>query len=494
MTMLALIIQSAPLVANFSGRALALYALVVICAFLALTWKAEIGIYILTLLLPLQTTRYHLHAFPLGANIVDILLACSLLGIWMRPNKLKEPHPFVLRFIVALAIFYYVSLWRGAFFLGTSPPFWFNDERLVDYKNFMVLPLLAYAAYRIIRTKQQVAIVIVLACVSSLAVDYSYLRSSVGRDFSHYSEQTRDAGPLGYAGENGLASYVVEITAFMIPMLALKRRWLAVPVSLLLAANFCCILYSYSREAYLAIALAILFLAVVKFRWLFIPLIAVGFAWQAVMPVAVQERINMSYSQRESGEAAQLDASAQERMMLWTDALSIFRENPVIGTGFLTYANMNRVGSYKDTHNFYLKMLVETGIVGLALFIAQLFLFCRQGYNLYLSKSSNFLSIIGLGFAALILSAAVVNIFGDRWMFTQVDSNLWIFLGCVMAAPAMMQQTAAEESESVLADAGTQSSLPHPGFVRAKSASLPGDHAHATTYVLASPKLTRNGL
>jgi putative inorganic carbon (hco3(-)) transporter len=492
MTLLAFIFESAPSAGNFSGRALVLYALVVICAFLALTWKAEIGIYILTLLLPLQTTRYHLHAFPLGANIVDILLACSLLGLWMRPNKLKEPHPFVLRFVIALAIFYYISLWRGAFFLGTPLPFWFKDARLVDYKNFMVLPLLAYTTYRIIRTRQQVAIVIFLACVSSLLVDYSYLKSSLGRDFTHYSEEARDAGPLGYAGENGLASYVVEITAFMIPMLALKRRWLAVPVSFLLAANFCCILYSYSREAYLAIALALLFLAVAKFRWLLIPLLAVAFTWQAVMPVAVQERINMSYAQKDSGEAAQLDASAQERVMLWTDALTIFHENPVVGTGFLTYANMNRVGSYKDTHNFYLKMLVETGIVGLALFIAQLFLFCRQGFKLYLSKSSHFLSLIGLGFAALILAAAVVNIFGDRWMFTQVDSNLWIFLGCVMAAPAMTQQTATEESESVLA--GVQTSLPPPRFVRVKSASLPGDRAHATPYVLASPKLTRDGL
>jgi len=79
-------------------------------------------------------------------------------------------------------------------------------------------------------------------------------------------------------------------------------------------------------------------------------------------------------------------------------------------------------------------------------------------------------------------------------MFTQVDSNLWIFLGCVMAAPAMTQQTATEESESVLAAAGTQPSLPHPRFVRVKSAPLPGDHAHATAYVLASPKLTRDGL
>jgi putative inorganic carbon (hco3(-)) transporter len=180
------------------------------------------------------------------------------------------------------------------------------------------------------------------------------------------------------------------------------------------------------------LALVLCFLAVVKIRWLFIPILLLVVSWQAILPLAVQERIAMTYTKPDAGQDAALDASAQERVMLWTDAINLFKANPVMGSGFLTYANMGRVGSYKDTHNFYLKMLVETGLVGLLLFLAQLLLFTRTGLQLFSRARDSFLSLVGLGFACLMLTAAIVNFFGDRWMFIQVDSNLWILLGCTL--------------------------------------------------------------
>ncbi len=423
-----------------SFRAVALYGLVVAGALLSLVWKQEIGLYLLTLLLPLQTTRYHLHAFPLGANIVDILLFCSIVGALLRPGPSLARRSPVFKILIVMGLFYYISLWRGAFFLGAPMPLWFNNVRLVDYKNFMIMPLLALATTLVIRTRQQITIILLLCCVTSAAVDFSYFKSSAGRDFAHYSEETRDAGPLGYAGENGLASYAVEITACLLPFLALKRHLLTKTLLLLLlAANISCILFSYSREAYLALAVCLLVLALLRLRWLFVPLLLLGLAWQTILPVAVQERMTMTYSNADGGQAAKLDSSAQERVMLWTDAMSLFRENPVFGTGFLTYSNMNRVGSYKDTHNFYLKILVETGVVGLLLFVTQLLLFFREGLLLFRHTKDPFLSLFGLGFGMLILAAAVVNIFGDRWLFIQVDSNLWILLGCVLSAASLVE-------------------------------------------------------
>jgi O-antigen ligase len=421
-----------------SIRAIGLYSAVVAGALATLAWRSEIGIYLLSVLLPLQTTRYHLHAFPLGSNIVDILLLCTLLGSIIRPQPALIKKTSVLGFLFLMCAVYYLSLWRGAFYLGGSMPIWFTDVRLVDYKNFIVMPLLALTATRVLRTRKQIAIVIALCCVTALSVDFSYLKGAAGRDFSHYAEETRDAGPLGYAGENGLASYLVETTAFLLPLLAVKGRVLVrAAAAVVVTANIICILFSYSREAYLALALVLGFLAVVKIRWLFIPILLLVVSWQTILPVAVQERISMTYNKPDAGQAAALDASAQERVMLWTDALNLFKANPVIGTGFLTYAQMGRVGSYKDTHNFYLKMLVETGLSGLALFLLQLLLFAKSGLQLFILSRDSLLSLVGLGFACLMLAATIVNFFGDRWMFIQVDSNLWILLGCVLCGLSM---------------------------------------------------------
>ncbi|AFL87556.1 lipid A core-O-antigen ligase-like enyme [Terriglobus roseus DSM 18391] len=425
-----------------SLKALALYTVVVAGAVGTLALRSELGIYLLTVLLPLQTTRYHLHGLPLGSNIVDILLICTLIGTLIRPPNSESKRPAILTFLALLCGFYLLSLWRGAFYLGGQMPISFADPRLVDYKNFIVMPLLAFVALRAIRTKAQIAVVIALCCITAVAVDYSYLKSASGRDFSHYAEETRDAGPLGYAGENGLASYMAEITAFILPILALRKKaGVRLLIVVCVAANIVCVLFSYSREAYLALALTLCFIAVVRVRWLFVPLLCLAIGSQMILPQAVLERIAMTYTRPNAGEAAALDASAQERVLLWTDAINLFQSNPVIGTGFLTYSRLGRVGSYQDTHNFYLKMLVETGVVGLALFLLQLLLLFRQGLRLFVSATDRFLSLVGLGYAALILAAAIVNVFGDRWMFIQVDSNLWILLGCVLSASSLSSDT-----------------------------------------------------
>ncbi len=426
---------------------LALYGCVILGGLLSLLWRAECGLYLLTVLLPLQTTRYHLHAFPLGANMVDIILLCTVLGALLRPSPPIRRRPFVLAFLVFLAVFYYISLWRGSFYLGYSLPLWFNDVRLVDYKNFVVMPLLTLAAILVVHSRRQVALILLLCGMTALAVDYSYYRGSIGKSFDHYSEEVSDAGALGYAGENGLASYLVEITSCMLPLAILRSTKVRISILTLIAATTYCILYSYSREAYIALVASICFVALSRLRWLFLPIILVIFSWHSLLPTAVNERVMMTYAHADAGVNSQLDASAQERIMLWNDAVQLFKENPIFGTGFLTYAHMERVGSYRDTHNFYLKMLVETGLLGLTLFVVQIFLFCREGLILFRHSKDSFLSLFGLGFAALIISTAIVNVFGDRWMYIQVSSNLWILLGCVIRANSFTEQS---DSETVL--------------------------------------------
>lgn len=447
---LALIIGDSVPVLEVSIRGAIMYAAVVIGAGLTLFWRSEIALYLLTLLLPLQTTRYHLHAFPLGANMVDILLICCLVGGVIRPGTGLVHKPKVLIFLSFMAVFYYLSLWRGAFYLGGQLPLWFNNIRLVDYKNSMVMPLLTLATVLTLRTRRQFIAILVLCAAGSAIVDYSFLRSSTGRDLTHYSEDTRDAGPLGYAGENGLASYTVEITLCLLPLLALPQvKSIRFGLLALLAANTWCLLFSYSREAYLALVAGVLLITLIRIRILLIPLALLALTWQTILPAAVRERISMTYTHTEGDETAVLDPSAQERVQLWTDAMALIRQNPIPGSGYMTYASMGRVGSYRDTHNFYLKMLVETGFPGLVLFLVQLVLFYREGWRLFRRAGDPFLSLLGLGFAALIVGAAVVNFFGDRWLFIQVDSNLWILLGCVIAASSLVEHTDQAENTEV---------------------------------------------
>ena len=438
-----------PAVMFATGLGLKGFALYLVFAFGAassLVWRPDIGLYLLALMLPLQTTRYHLHRYPLGANVVDIVLFCVLLGSVVHPQEPLERSRKILLYLVAVGVFYYFSLWRGSMFLGTTFPVSLSDARLIDFKNVMVMPVLAWAVTRVIRTRRQIATLLFCMGLSLLLVNWDYFHTAAGRDFSHYNEAVRDSGPLGYAGENGLAAYLAEGIVFLLPFVLVRMRLITKTAVILLAAiSTYCLLYTYSRESYLAVVAGLLFLGVMRMRWLLIPLALLAVTWRMVLPLPVQERITMTYTSSDPGEAARLDSSAQERVDLLNDAMQLVREHTVSGTGFLTYAQMGRVGTLRDTHNYFLKMLVETGVPGLLIFAVQLFLFFYEGWDLHQKVSDSFLSALGLAFGAMMVATIVVNFFGDRWQYIQVTSNMWIVLGCVLAGAELARPVKKEE-------------------------------------------------
>ncbi len=82
-------------------------------------------------------------------------------------------------------------------------------------------------------------------------------------------------------------------------------------------------------------------------------------------------------------ETEELDGSARSRLILWKAGLMVFADNPIVGTGFLTYpeAKMKyenrfsylhddfremvfRKASKKVTHNTYIQVLSDCGLLG----------------------------------------------------------------------------------------------------------------------------------
>jgi O-antigen ligase len=109
---------------------------------------------------------------------------------------------------------------------------------------------------------------------------------------------------------------------------------------------------------------------------------------------------------------------------------------------------MHRVGSLEDTHNYYLKVWLEEGAIGLLLFLVLLGEMIRQGYTLFRSSPDRFLSSLGLGFAACMVASAVANIFGDRWTYQQIVSYWWILLAVVGRAQLLGFEATVETQEA----------------------------------------------
>jgi putative inorganic carbon (HCO3(-)) transporter len=422
-----------------SNASYIIYAAGVVALLLALFWRPIVGILYLLPLLPLQTIRYRMNDLPLGSSVIGLILLAVILGTLRRGQWVLPKTPWTRILLVYIA-FTFVSLWLGAFYLGGPLPLP-GDIRFEMWQNYMVMPALFLMVVAVQPSRRQMMAIVLVMCLSGLVLDRSYSNEVSGRDFSEFSNELREgAGNMGYAGTNGLAAFEAQFATLLLALAAFERkRLLRLGYYALAAFSGSCLMYSLSRGGYLALFVGALFVAVVKQRKLLVVMIVFALTAAAIVPNAVLQRVEMT------SEGGELDHSSEIRLTLWEDAMQLFDSNVVTGTGFNTYAFMHRVGTYEDTHNFFLKVLVETGVLGLLLFLLLVSKAFRMGYRLFRSAKDPFFAALGLGLAGWIVAALIANCFGDRWMFLQVAGYMWVIAGLAARAVQLEAASAAEK-------------------------------------------------
>jgi O-antigen ligase len=419
-----------------------------ICIFLlSVLWRPDVGLYYLALLLPLQTWRYRLHGFFLGELLIDFLLLGIILGLVIHNRGRVFTRTPWNRLLLLFAAYHYISLWMGTFYLGADLPLWFDDRRLSDWKNYMVMPLICLVTISAIKNTRQMKILILVMSLSTLLVNKSIYGVMSGRDLSTFSYGLRYAGPLGYAGENGLAAFASQTALLLLGLYAFEKRlfWKLALLGVV-ASSLYSLLFSFSRGGYIGFLGGLFFLGVFKERKLLVVIACVLIGWQTLLPTSVQQRVSMTYD-----ESGALESSAADRVLLWEDAAQLFQNQPIWGTGLETYEYMHRLGAYTDTHNYYLKVLVEMGLIGLFLLVWLLKNAFSAGWQLFRSAEDDFLKSLGLGVAAMILCAAIVNFFGDRWVRLQVNGFLWALVGCAVRGQLLTWEQQARVAKEEIA-------------------------------------------
>lgn len=408
---------------------LVLYMTMWVAFYLSIFKEPVYGLYFIAPLLPVQTVRYRLNEYPLGSSVVSILMIGMAIGLWKRGKSPLAKTPWTV-FLIGFGLFTFASLIQGTFYLGENLGSFFSDPRFNDWRDYFTMIALLIFTAATVTTRNMMQTVVIILCVSGYLLNKSFWGTVSGRDFSAYSDDLRDEGGMGYAGVNGLAAFEAQFGCLMLVLASYDRRKLYKLAYYGLGAfSLVCLMYSLSRAGYAAAAVGLLFVSVFKNRLLLMAIIVFGLTWTVVVPNAVRERVVMT-----NGSTGELDHSSETRVTLWEDAMSLFASNPATGTGFNTYAYMQRVGVYKDTHNIYLKVLVETGLVGLLLFFYLLWSLWFQGMKLWQTAVDPLYGAVGFGLSSWVVCAAVANFFGDRWTFLQVNGFMWILAGLAARA------------------------------------------------------------
>lgn len=422
-----------------------------IVAFLgSIFYKSITGIYFLLPLIPLQTIRYRLGDFPLGASIVGVILVGVVLGLMREGKPILRKTPFTL-LIIVYGVFTFLSLWFGAFYIDRPLPLP-GDARFGMWQDYMMMPALLLITAAVAPDKRQLKIMILIMCLATFALNKNFWNTISDRDFSTYSEDLRDEGGMGYAGTNGLAAFEAQAAALLLALGSFEKKlWPRLGYRALALFSAICLIYSLSRGGYVAFLAGWLLLGLLRERKLLIALALFLVTWTVLTPKAVQERVQMTYDEQSQSS----DNSTATRFSLWENAMQVFNANVVTGSGFNTYAylHLNKRtdggnGFYEDTHNFYIKVLAETGILGLALFLTILLQTFLVGMRLFRGSTDPFFASLGLGLMAWLICSAVANFFGDRWTFLQVNGYLWV-LGGMVSQALVLDESVRREQEPV---------------------------------------------
>lgn len=402
-------------------------------ALLSLFKDPKLGLYYMIPFLPYRTMRDHFEEWPLGANVLTMLVIAVFVGALVRGKRLpKSALPWIW---LAFGIYMYFSMWLGSALTSAPAPVWLSDMNFVTWKDYMLLPLIFVSAAMVLDDRKAIRTAILLTGFALLMIDRSSLMDSLSHSWTNFDENKRSGGPLGY-GSNQTAAYLSQFALFFWGFGQYLKRKKAKLISYsLTAVTLLACMYCFSRAAYMAIVVCVIMLGILKDRKLIVVAALFLFTWQAVLPEAVTQRVNMTHN-----DDGQLEASAQERVDLWTDAEQTFTHYPITGTGFASFQFGEHVDNLKDTHNWYVKVLVETGLIGFAFALALLQQMFAVSIHLFRKARDPLYAGLGLGLILCLLSSMITNMFGDRWTYIEIQGALWVLMGAALQAKRLSAQ------------------------------------------------------
>ncbi len=400
---------------------------------LSLFKDPRIGLYYMIPFLPYRTMRDHFLEWPLGGNVLTILVVSVFLGALVRgkrPPQSKLPWLWCV-----FAVYLYFSMWLGTALTSAPAPIWLSDLNFVTWKDYMLMPLIFVSAAMVIEDRKSIRTVLLLTAFSVLMIDRSSLMDSLSHSWASFDENKRSGGPLGY-GSNQTAAFLAQFGMFFWGFVRyLKRRKIRLATYGLVAATLFACMYCFSRAAYLAVVVCVLLLGLLKDRKLLIIGAVFLVTWQAIVPTSVTERVKMTHA-----EDGRLEASAQERVDLWTNAEETILHYPLFGAGFASFQFGEHVDNLKDTHNWYVKVLVETGVVGFLFAAALLQQMFAIAIRLFRRASDPLFGGLGLGLLICLTCLVITNMFGDRWTYLEINGLLWVIIGAALRADQLTQQ------------------------------------------------------
>lgn len=236
----------------------------------------------------------------------------------------------------------------------------------------------------------------------------------------------------------GFLAFIISLFAgIIIYENGTKKRWLTFFILIVLGLA---LFLTYSRSAYLALAVSIFIIGLIKSRRLLIAIIilaTLGISASERAQQRVNELVTSVYSVL-FNTAENPDPTARLRIENWNQTLQLISEKPLLGHGYNNLAAVklqqgfiiDEAGhSASGSDSSFLTITATTGFLGLIFFVYSYFLIIRQSIKSWLKGSSNLQKGLGFGLFASALGLIVHANFVNSLLFPQIMIFFWPLIG-----------------------------------------------------------------
>jgi O-antigen ligase len=196
--------------------------------------------------------------------------------------------------------------------------------------------------------------------------------------------------------------------------------------------------YTQSRTSYMA-AIPSLFVFVYlsrKRKWVLAAIVLMCLSLPFITPEIAKQRISYTFTQGQNRTdvveigGVKLDTSTSARVTSWKRAFKDWINHPILGYG---------VTGYRFVDAQYLRVITETGFLGLISFLFLITMIYRQTYDILKKSIDPFEEGIVIGFIAGFTGLLFHAIGANTFIIVRIMEPFWFIAAIVISIPALRE-------------------------------------------------------
>jgi O-antigen ligase len=200
------------------------------------------------------------------------------------------------------------------------------------------------------------------------------------------------------------------------------------------------VIFCLSRSAYLAAIFIILILGITsRRRWIIFILAIFLVLSPVILPRPVIERA--LYNFRDPRYFGFLDQSAGERFFVFQKVWDFIKRYPFLGGGVAA------AGGILD--NQYARVIIDTGLIGLALFIWLIMRLLKLGARLFRHAEEGWVKGVALGFVTIVIGVVIHGLGNITFYIVRIAEPFWALAGLIAFLSYMILQPKAAANISL---------------------------------------------